>query len=355
MQRRSGFILIIGILGLALASCGGQTSAATTATATVTRGELIQSVSGSGQVKPAQDTSLNFGTSGIVAQVLVKEGQQVQQGATLGDDRHDRSRPAGAPGRGEPEERPGGAQRAQGWPERDRYSHRQGPARSGPDSAEAAAAGQRARQRYRQRARPAARSPGRPGGAEEPWPGRSQRRAAAVSARRRPTSRARATAIRPPRRAPSWILSRSTATLTQAQSRYATASQSWQYVQDTGRDPVNPSKTNAQGKAVPNTLNDAQRQQYYDAFVQAEAALHSAEDGVTTGADRLRQRAPERGRRCAAGRAAAGRCPAPARRAATPNPAEAGRRRGQAGPGPGAAEPAFGRHRQRCGGLTIDG
>ena len=52
-------------------------------------------------------------------------------------------------------------------------------------------------------------------------------------------------------------------------------------MQDTGRDPVNPSNTNAQGKSVPNTLNDAQRQQYYDAFVQAEAALHSAEDGVT--------------------------------------------------------------------------
>ena len=83
MQRRSGFILFIGILGLALASCGSQASTATPATATITRGELIQSVSGSGQVKPAQDTSLNFGASGIVAQVLVKEGQQVQQGATL--------------------------------------------------------------------------------------------------------------------------------------------------------------------------------------------------------------------------------------------------------------------------------
>ena len=83
MQRSSGFILVIGILSLALVSCGGQTSAATTATATVARGELIRSVSGSGQVKPAQDTSLNFSTSGIVAQVLVKEGQPVQQGATL--------------------------------------------------------------------------------------------------------------------------------------------------------------------------------------------------------------------------------------------------------------------------------
>src|SRR5215218_6469379 len=83
MQRSFGYILIIGMLGLALAGCGGQASATTTATATITRGELIQSVSGSGQVKPAQDTSLNFSTSGIVAEVLVKEGQQVQQGASL--------------------------------------------------------------------------------------------------------------------------------------------------------------------------------------------------------------------------------------------------------------------------------
>src|SRR5437016_9610317 len=83
MQRSSSFILIMGILGMALASCGGQASPATAATATITRGELIQSVSGSGQVKPAQDTNLNFSTSGIVAQVLVKEGQQVQQGTTL--------------------------------------------------------------------------------------------------------------------------------------------------------------------------------------------------------------------------------------------------------------------------------
>jgi HlyD family secretion protein len=76
-------------------------------------------------------------------------------------------------------------------------------------------------------------------------------------------------------------LQKATAALTQAQSKYSTASQNWQYVQDTGRDPVTPSKSTAQGKAVPNTLNDAQRQQYYDAFVQAEAALHSAEDAVT--------------------------------------------------------------------------
>ena len=68
--------------------------------------------------------------------------------------------------------------------------------------------------------------------------------------------------------------------LTQAQSKYSTAFQNWQYVQGTGNDPVNPTKTSAQGKAVANTLNDAQRQQYYDAFVQAQAAMHSAEGAL---------------------------------------------------------------------------
>ena len=34
------------------------------------------------------------------------------------------------------------------------------------------------------------------------------------------------------------------------------------------------------GKKIPNKLADAQRQQYYDALVQAEAAMHSAEAAI---------------------------------------------------------------------------
>ena len=68
--------------------------------------------------------------------------------------------------------------------------------------------------------------------------------------------------------------------LTQAQSKYSVALQNWQYVQETGNDPITPTKTNSQGKAVANTLNDAQRQQYYDAFVQAQASLNSAQNSV---------------------------------------------------------------------------
>ena len=69
--------------------------------------------------------------------------------------------------------------------------------------------------------------------------------------------------------------------LTQVQSRYATAKQNWDYVQATGEDPINPKTTDTQtGAQRSNKVNDAQRQQYYDAYVQAEAALRTAEQAV---------------------------------------------------------------------------
>jgi len=279
MQRRPGFILFIGILGLALASCGSQASTATPATATITRGELIQSVSGSGQVKPAQDTSLNFGASGIVAQVLVKEGQQVQQGATLAKiDTTDLDQQV--------LQAEANLKSAQAALSALKDGPKETDIRTAKAQLEAAQIALKQQQQGNARASDIASA-------------RAQLRAAQadlatlknpgpddLSAAQLRVSQAQAN-IQSTRDGDSAAktradldLSRSTATLTQAQSHYATASQSWQYVQDTGRDPVNPSKSNSQGKAVPNTLNDAQRQQYYDAFVQAEAALHSAEDGV---------------------------------------------------------------------------
>ena len=57
--------------------------------------------------------------------------------------------------------------------------------------------------------------------------------------------------------------------LTKAQAAYATAKQNWEHVDTTGKDPI-----------TSFGLNDAQRREYYDTFVQAEAALHSAESAV---------------------------------------------------------------------------
>lgn len=68
--------------------------------------------------------------------------------------------------------------------------------------------------------------------------------------------------------------------LTQAQAAYATAAENWQYVDDTGADPANPTVVDAAGKTKKNLLNDVQKRQYYQAFVQAEAALHSAEKAL---------------------------------------------------------------------------
>ncbi|HMO57034.1 MAG TPA: efflux RND transporter periplasmic adaptor subunit [Roseiflexaceae bacterium] len=71
--------------------------------------------------------------------------------------------------------------------------------------------------------------------------------------------------------------------LTQAQARYATARRNWEYARDTGNDPIVPrvADPTRPGASRPNRLTDGQQQQYYDAFVQAEAALRNAEEGVT--------------------------------------------------------------------------
>jgi HlyD family secretion protein len=72
--------------------------------------------------------------------------------------------------------------------------------------------------------------------------------------------------------------------LTQAQAAYAKASSDWNYVKDTGNDPQQPEVVDAEGEPRDNKLEDAQREGYYAAFVQAEAALRQAEQAVTQAA-----------------------------------------------------------------------
>jgi HlyD family secretion protein len=68
--------------------------------------------------------------------------------------------------------------------------------------------------------------------------------------------------------------------LTQAQARYAQAQSNWQYVQDTGNDPIAPKIADGKGGTKANKVTDAQREIYYSQFVQAEAGLHQAEQTV---------------------------------------------------------------------------
>jgi HlyD family secretion protein len=71
-------------------------------------------------------------------------------------------------------------------------------------------------------------------------------------------------------------------TLTQAQARYAQAKNNYERARETGKDPINPSKGTdpTTGKDIPNKVNDAQLENYYASFVQAEAAMKQAELAV---------------------------------------------------------------------------
>jgi HlyD family secretion protein len=67
--------------------------------------------------------------------------------------------------------------------------------------------------------------------------------------------------------------------LTKAQAEYATAKRNWDYAQETGKDPnavIDPTT----GKKTHLKLDDRQKQQYHDAYVQAEAAMHSADTAI---------------------------------------------------------------------------
>ena len=91
MFRKKGFWVTLFVL-LALGVGGGyayynyvyQPSLApaeqTIATAQVSRGDLIISVSGSGTLYPASEVDLGFETGGYLDEMLVKVGDRVQQG-----------------------------------------------------------------------------------------------------------------------------------------------------------------------------------------------------------------------------------------------------------------------------------
>lgn len=90
MRTRSRWTTVLIVLALGaivLSACGAQPSpAAQTAaerTAAAKRGTIRASVSASGKIDPAGKVNLNFGVPGTVQDVLVSEGQTVQQGDVL--------------------------------------------------------------------------------------------------------------------------------------------------------------------------------------------------------------------------------------------------------------------------------
>jgi len=229
-------------------------------TSTVTRGNVVAAVAGSGSIAAAQTLDLAFQTSGSVTQVLVKEGDSVTSGQTLAQlDTRDLALQIAS------------AQAALASANTKLIQTKDGNVQPADITAQKAAVASAQAQLTSAQAQLAA--------LKNPSPDKISSAAATVHQAeldlQAQTDNSSASKTRAQQ-----DLQKATDALTQAQSQYATALKNWQYVQDTGNDPTNPSTTNSAGKKVANKLSDTQRQQYADTYIQAQAALHSAETTV---------------------------------------------------------------------------
>ncbi|GAB4120056.1 MAG: efflux RND transporter periplasmic adaptor subunit [Roseiflexaceae bacterium] len=68
--------------------------------------------------------------------------------------------------------------------------------------------------------------------------------------------------------------------LTQAQARYAQAKFNWEYIRSSDEDPAQPDINPNTAKETVNDASAGQAERYYAEFVQAEAAMHGAEQQV---------------------------------------------------------------------------
>jgi HlyD family secretion protein len=276
-----GLLLVVGACALGVIAWRDQNSAPSRAFSLIYPhyDTLIATVNATGQMAPAQVVNLSFGGAGRVSEVLVKVGDVVTRGAPLArlDTRDLRIRVVQAE-----------AELAQAQASYQKLL-------AGATSEEIAAAeaqAAQARGQLRQaegsvstsdlRAAEAqlqqaqAQLASLTGGPKETdlraAEAQLQQAQAQLETQRDQLSAAKTNA--------QLQLQEAANSLTQAQSRYSTALQNWQYVKDTGRDPINIAVDPKTGKRVHVKLTDAQRQQYYDAYVQAEAAMHSAEAAV---------------------------------------------------------------------------
>ncbi len=280
-------IVPIGLLATQLAACGtvpdapaaaaaGQqpTAAATPATA-----ETFANIDAIGEVKPIQDANLTFQVAGTVAQVLVKEGDTVQKDQLLAvldtrvfDEKVSQAQAALQVAQAALQSAQAQQQVAQA-------------AQSGltdpPKPAQVSAA------RAQVQAAQIALKQARTGQSQNVIAAQSSLAAAqdALQSSKDKLSRAKTSADA--------AIPQAALTLQQAQAAYAVAKSNWDYVQETGNNPTNPNTVNpTNGTKTPNKLTDAQRAQYYAVYVQADAALHQAEqklEQVQIDADQARQ------------------------------------------------------------------
>jgi HlyD family secretion protein len=263
--------LLVGIVATSLAACGAAATAeqAPTPAAQATPApaptvvaptlppavEIELGVSGSGEIMAAQDADLVFTAQGTVAEVKVQEGDAVKKGDLLAildtrpfDNALHQAEAALA------------AAKAQ-----------EAALTEAPKAADAAAA--RAQLAQAQ----AALDQVRQGPKDQDL--RTADAAVALAETNAQSTRDRLSQAKTSADAG---VEQAVAALTQAQARYAQAKNIWDRVQDKGVDPNNPKSCSpsdpTQCKA--NKVNDTQREAYYTAYVQAEAAMKQAELAV---------------------------------------------------------------------------
>jgi HlyD family secretion protein len=272
-----GLLLAVGACGLAIFWLRGQSATPARAFSLIypRHDTLIATVNATGQIEPAQTVDLSFGSAGRVSDVLVAVGDQVAQGAPLArlDDRDLRIRVAQAEAgvaqaQASYEKLQAGATpaevaAAEAQAEQARGQLRQAEGSVSPADLRAAEA---------QLAQAQAQLDKLTGGPKssdvEAAQGQLQQAQVQLDSQRNSLSAAKTNA--------QLQMQQAAGALTQAQSRYSTALQNWRYVEETGNDPSSASDP-ITGKQVNRKLDDRERQQFYDAYVQAEAAMHNAE------------------------------------------------------------------------------
>lgn len=258
------------LIALALSACGGtaatQAPASQAAQPTITAlptigvptpgaaSELDLGISGSGEVKAAQDADLVFLAQGTVAEVKAIEGALVKQGDLLAI----------------LDVRPFDQQLHQAEAALANAQAQEAALTEDPRAADAAAAAAAVRQA--QAAIDALKT-----GPKAP----DRAQAAAGLAAAQANLQSTRDRLSLGKTQAETQMNQASQALTQAQARYAQAKTYWDHIQAEGTDPVVPNVTDPKtGKKVGNTLSDGQRENYYSQLVQAEAAMHQAEQGL---------------------------------------------------------------------------
>jgi HlyD family secretion protein len=276
--KAAAVALIVGAGALIAAGCSGSADTATQVEPTAA--PIEESLVAQGLVIPAQSAALSLPAGGVVADVLVAEGAQAQAGQPLL--RLDQTRARAALIQAEAQLAQAQAQAARvraaappaaiaGAEAQVREAEAQLRLASGSVTPADRAAAQA--QLAEARARLAALQAGPAAADERAAEAELGQAQAGLAAQRDGLSAAKTSA--------QLQMEQAVQALTQAQSAYATAKGNWERAQESGRDPVQPDNTNPQtGAKSPNQVTDGQLRQYYDAFVQAEAAMRAAETQV---------------------------------------------------------------------------